>query len=250
MAEFQRELIVANTRDGLAAARARGRTGGRRPKLTPAQVRQAQRLYDEGEHTVEQIAAMFGVKRATLYGHLDKNTIGTRPRAAKNTRPTGAAATAPTLASATTTTESEARQPIRARITGPGSQPAPELMRRLERQQLSMAATRCPSCGHKPATARDRWRQRQDLAVTWLYPDPDQPGHVAERRHCTECQPHENVASIECAVCGDGPLLAADLAQSAADRGGELPEPARGWLTSHGWHHNDALGWICGDHLH
>lgn len=37
LAELQRELIVANTRDGLAAARARGRLGGRRPKLTPAQ---------------------------------------------------------------------------------------------------------------------------------------------------------------------------------------------------------------------
>lgn len=35
LAELQRELIVANTRDGLAAARARGRTGGRRPKLSP-----------------------------------------------------------------------------------------------------------------------------------------------------------------------------------------------------------------------
>ena len=75
---------MANTRDGLAAARARGRTGGRRPKLTPAQFHQAQRLYDEGEHTVEQIAALFGVKRAILYGHLDKTTPGTRPRAAKN----------------------------------------------------------------------------------------------------------------------------------------------------------------------
>jgi len=35
LAELQRELIVANTRDGLAAARARGRRGGRPPKLTP-----------------------------------------------------------------------------------------------------------------------------------------------------------------------------------------------------------------------
>ena len=103
LAEFQRELIVANTRDGLAAARSRGRTGGRRPKLTPAQVRQAQRLYDEGEHTVEQIAAMFGVKRATLYGHLDKTTVGARPRAAKNSgTPTPAIATA--LAPTTTAT--------------------------------------------------------------------------------------------------------------------------------------------------
>lgn len=71
LAELQRELIVANTRDGLAAARARGRSGGRRPKLSPEQARQAQRLYDEGELTVQQIADLFGVKRSTLYGHLN-----------------------------------------------------------------------------------------------------------------------------------------------------------------------------------
>ncbi|GAA3612201.1 hypothetical protein GCM10022419_116460 [Nonomuraea rosea] len=33
LAELQRELIVANTMDGLASARARGRVGGRRPRL-------------------------------------------------------------------------------------------------------------------------------------------------------------------------------------------------------------------------
>jgi DNA invertase Pin-like site-specific DNA recombinase len=37
LAELQRELIVANTNDGLASARARGRVGGRRPKLTADQ---------------------------------------------------------------------------------------------------------------------------------------------------------------------------------------------------------------------
>lgn len=46
LAELQRELIVANTRDGLAAARARGRKGGRRPKLNPEQIALAQQLYD------------------------------------------------------------------------------------------------------------------------------------------------------------------------------------------------------------
>ncbi|WP_245649832.1 recombinase family protein [Nocardia shimofusensis] len=56
LAELQRELILANTHDGLEAARARGRKGGRRPKLTAHQVEQAQRLYDEGRHTVQQIA--------------------------------------------------------------------------------------------------------------------------------------------------------------------------------------------------
>ncbi|KQC34755.1 recombinase family protein [Frankia sp. ACN1ag] len=79
LAEYQRELIVANTHDGLAAARARGRVGGRRPRLTTDQAALAQRLYDDGEHTVAQIAAMFGVPRSTVYGHLDKATVGRRP---------------------------------------------------------------------------------------------------------------------------------------------------------------------------
>jgi DNA invertase Pin-like site-specific DNA recombinase len=43
-AELQRELIVANTNDGLASALARGRVGGRRPKLTADQAALAQRL--------------------------------------------------------------------------------------------------------------------------------------------------------------------------------------------------------------
>lgn len=72
LAEFQRELIVANTRDGLAAARARGRKGGRPSKLTDDQIALAQRLYDAGENTVAQIAAMLNVPRTTVYGHLNK----------------------------------------------------------------------------------------------------------------------------------------------------------------------------------
>jgi DNA invertase Pin-like site-specific DNA recombinase len=81
LAELQRELIVANTRDGLAAARARGRNGGRRPKLTASQAELAQHLYDAGEKTVQQIADIFGVPRTTIYGHLDSTTVGGRPRA-------------------------------------------------------------------------------------------------------------------------------------------------------------------------
>ncbi|MFD4011974.1 recombinase family protein [Streptomyces albidoflavus] len=44
LAELQRELIVANTNDGLASARARGRVGERRPKLTEDQAALAQQL--------------------------------------------------------------------------------------------------------------------------------------------------------------------------------------------------------------
>src|SRR5438128_703067 len=80
LAEFRREPIIANTRDGLAAARARGRTGGRRPKLTADQIETAQRLNDEGRHTMQQIANILGVKRGTLYGHLDPASVGGRLR--------------------------------------------------------------------------------------------------------------------------------------------------------------------------
>jgi DNA invertase Pin-like site-specific DNA recombinase len=73
LAELQRELIVANTNDGLAAARARGRVGGRRPRLSAEQAALAQELYDARDKTVQQIADLFGVPRSTVYGHL---TIG------------------------------------------------------------------------------------------------------------------------------------------------------------------------------
>ncbi|URM90561.1 helix-turn-helix domain-containing protein [Streptomyces sp. MRC013] len=72
LAGLQRELIVANTNDELAAARARGRVGGRPPKLTADQAALAQRLHGEREKTVQQVADMFGVPRSTVYGRLDK----------------------------------------------------------------------------------------------------------------------------------------------------------------------------------
>ncbi|MFF8589916.1 recombinase family protein [Streptomyces sp. NPDC015220] len=80
MAELQRELILANTMDGLAAARARGRIGGRRPKLTADQAALAQELYDERKKTVQEIADLFGVPRTTVYGHLDRSTDNARKK--------------------------------------------------------------------------------------------------------------------------------------------------------------------------
>jgi len=72
--EFQRDLIVANTDEGPAAARARGRKGGRRPKLTAHQAELAQQLYDAHEKTVQEIADLFTVPRSTIYGYLNKET--------------------------------------------------------------------------------------------------------------------------------------------------------------------------------
>ena len=71
--EFQRELIVEGTREGLEAARARGRTGGQKPKLRPRQVELARSMYEEKgddgkrRYTVQQIADEFGVTRPTIY---------------------------------------------------------------------------------------------------------------------------------------------------------------------------------------
>ena len=74
VAEFQRDLTVANTREGLAAARARGRKGGRKPKLSAAQVKDAQDKYDSRVWTVQQIADLYGVPRTTVYNHLHTST--------------------------------------------------------------------------------------------------------------------------------------------------------------------------------
>lgn len=67
LAEHDREMIVEGTLDGLAAARARGRVGGRPAALSQRQLDQAQHMYDSGRHTVEEIAETFRVGRTTLY---------------------------------------------------------------------------------------------------------------------------------------------------------------------------------------
>jgi DNA invertase Pin-like site-specific DNA recombinase len=76
LAEFDREAIVEGTLEGLAAARARGRVGGRPTKLSARQLEQAQHMYDAGKYTVEEIAETFNVGRATMYKHLNAHHDG------------------------------------------------------------------------------------------------------------------------------------------------------------------------------
>jgi DNA invertase Pin-like site-specific DNA recombinase len=70
LAEFERDLIRERTNAGLAAARARGKVGGRPPVMTPEKIQVARQLYDSKEHTVEAIAHTLGVSRKTIYRHL------------------------------------------------------------------------------------------------------------------------------------------------------------------------------------
>jgi DNA invertase Pin-like site-specific DNA recombinase len=76
VAEMERALLIERTNSGLAAARARGRNGGRKPSMTPAMVRKAQRQYNARQLTVAEIARLAGVSRQTLYRHLNISSDG------------------------------------------------------------------------------------------------------------------------------------------------------------------------------
>ena len=70
LAEFERDLIRERTTAGLAAARARGRNGGRPPVLDSGQVELAQELYASRRYTTAEIARRLKVGRSTLYRYL------------------------------------------------------------------------------------------------------------------------------------------------------------------------------------
>jgi DNA invertase Pin-like site-specific DNA recombinase len=108
LAEFIRELIISGTREGLAAARERGRVGGRPTVVTPGIIRAARDMLPNPEHSITSIAKLLGVSPGTLYNHIPD---------LRELRPPGS-------------------RPVRARITGPGSGTPPELMARLQHQHL------------------------------------------------------------------------------------------------------------------
>nr|WP_242666583.1 MULTISPECIES: recombinase family protein [Parafrankia] len=70
LAEFIRELIVAGTREGLAAARERGRVGGRPTVATPEIIRAARDMLPNPDASVTSIAKLLGVSPGTLYNHI------------------------------------------------------------------------------------------------------------------------------------------------------------------------------------
>ena len=70
LAEFERDLISERTRAGLASARARGRKGGRRPKMTPAKLRLAMAAMGKPETNVGALCGELGITRSTLYRHV------------------------------------------------------------------------------------------------------------------------------------------------------------------------------------
>ncbi|QGP56807.1 DNA-invertase hin (plasmid) [Piscirickettsia salmonis] len=66
LAQMERELLIERTRAGLVAARARGRLGGRKPKMTDGKIESAKQLLASGMHP-KNVAKNLGVSVPTLY---------------------------------------------------------------------------------------------------------------------------------------------------------------------------------------
>ena len=71
LAEFEAELIRERTRAGLAAARARGRNGGRKPVAgSDPKVKMAKRMHEDRTLSAKEICASLKISRATYYRYL------------------------------------------------------------------------------------------------------------------------------------------------------------------------------------
>ena len=72
VAEFERDLIVARTREGMALAKAKGRLKGKQPKLSSKQEAHLVALHREGKHTGAELAELFNVARSTVYRAVER----------------------------------------------------------------------------------------------------------------------------------------------------------------------------------
>ncbi len=73
LSQLERDRLIERTKAGLKSAKARGRTGGRRPKLSPDQVEMAKGLLASGK-APRDVAKAFGVGRSTLYRYVPGDT--------------------------------------------------------------------------------------------------------------------------------------------------------------------------------
>lgn len=72
LAEFERNLIRERTKAGLAAARVRGRKGGRPKLLNDKKTELAKNLYNSRKHPVSEICEILKISKSTLYTYLKK----------------------------------------------------------------------------------------------------------------------------------------------------------------------------------
>ena len=71
ISQFERDLIVQRTQEGMAAAKARGKTGGR-PPVDKKAIERAVKLYESKMYSVKEIVGLCGISQATLYREIRK----------------------------------------------------------------------------------------------------------------------------------------------------------------------------------
>jgi hypothetical protein len=100
------------------------------------------------------------------------------------------------------------------------------------------SAVRCPVCRYRPDNPHEHDDMLADLSVVWW---TIAHGRICLARHCSQCAPKMVFASIDCAHCGDGPLVAL--------KSPTLPAGAyaliRIGLTTSGWAGTPAGEWVC-----
>ncbi len=82
LAEFERDLIKERTLAGLAAARARGRNGGRPRLMTRAKLRTAMTMMTDRANSAGDVADQLGISLSTLYAYINGRGEP-KPRASK-----------------------------------------------------------------------------------------------------------------------------------------------------------------------
>lgn len=75
LAEFERNLIRERTHAGLAAARARGRKGGRPKALDSNKRKLAVKLYNDRQYSIDEICQMMGISKPTLYNYVAEGQV-------------------------------------------------------------------------------------------------------------------------------------------------------------------------------
>lgn len=71
LAQLDRDIISENTKSGLAAAKARGRVGGRKPHDTK-QIEKALKMYFSNEFTIREITETTGISKPSIYEYVHK----------------------------------------------------------------------------------------------------------------------------------------------------------------------------------
>lgn len=71
IAELERDIIVERTKDGLKAARARGRKGGR-PTVDKKKLATAIKMYESKDYSISEIVKATGISQASIYRYKNK----------------------------------------------------------------------------------------------------------------------------------------------------------------------------------